>query len=186
MTPRRGGAGELSVCVGAAAQPTMRAPIGQSANSAGLSQMVHHLRMTAPTLRSPKPEIPIRASRWVLLSCLILFAPPAAAATNTVTGTMSVTGTLVPGGRITYTVLLTSSGTLPQYDNPGDEFTDVLPEGLTLVSASASSGGVAMNVATNTVTWSGAINSETITITATIKPGTAGTSISNQGTPQER
>src|SRR4051812_49888495 len=39
-----------------------------------------------------------------------------------------------------YTTLFRSSGTGTQQDNPGNEFTDVLPAGLTLVSATATSG----------------------------------------------
>ena len=35
-----------------------------------------------------------------------------------------------PGGSITYTVVLTNTGPAAQFDNPGDEFTDVLPAGL--------------------------------------------------------
>jgi len=40
----------------------------------------------------------------------------------------------------TYTVVLSNSSTFAQQDNPGNEFIDVLPAGLTLVSASATSG----------------------------------------------
>ena len=43
-------------------------------------------------------------------------------------------------GTVTYTVVLKNTGTATQADNPGHEFTDVLPAGLSLVSASASSG----------------------------------------------
>src|SRR5690606_11974880 len=69
---------------------------------------------------------------------------------------------------------------------PGDEFTDVLPSGLTLVSASATSGTAVASLGTNTVTWNGSLaplgGSAAITITATIDNGTQGTQISNQGT----
>lgn len=103
-----------------------------------------------------------------------------------VLGTKTANGTFTPGGAITYTVVLTNTGGVAQGDNPGAEFTDVLPAELTLVGASATSGTATANVGTNTVTWNGAIpagNSVTITINATIKPGTAvGTTISNQGT----
>jgi len=71
-----------------------------------------------------------------------------------------------------------------QADNPGNEFTDVLPPQLTLVSASASSGTAAATVATNTVTWNGAIpasGSVTIMINATLAANASGT-VSNQGT----
>src|SRR6185436_11548899 len=81
---------------------------------------------------------------------------------------------------------LTNSGSGAQADNPGNEFTDVLPATLALVSASATSGTAAANTGTNTVTWNGALaasgGSVTITITATILPSAAGTTVSNQGT----
>jgi uncharacterized repeat protein (TIGR01451 family) len=103
-----------------------------------------------------------------------------------VTGTKTVSaGPYNVGGTVTYTVKLTNSGTGAQADNPGNEFTDIVPSGLTLVSAVATSGTAAANTGTNTVTWNGAIpvsGSVTITITATIKPSAAGQTISNQGT----
>jgi uncharacterized repeat protein (TIGR01451 family) len=99
-----------------------------------------------------------------------------------VTGTKTVTGTFIEGGAITYTIVLSNAGPGEQGDNPGDEFTDVLPASLTATGATASS-GTATRVA-NTVTWNGAIpagGSVTITITATINPGAGGTQILNQG-----
>jgi len=84
---------------------------------------------------------------------------------------------------VTYTVTLSNSAAFDQQDNPGHEFTDVLPASLALVSAIASSGTAA--TAGNTVNWDGVVpagGSVTITITATINAGTAGTTISNQGT----
>jgi uncharacterized repeat protein (TIGR01451 family) len=104
--------------------------------------------------------------------------------TANVTGTKSVSGSLTPGGAVTYTVVLSNSGTGAQPDNPGNEFTDVLPSTLTLVSASASSGTAVPTVATRTVTWNGSIpaaGSVTITIHATVNAGTLGETISNQG-----
>ncbi len=89
------------------------------------------------------------------------------------------------GSSVTYTVVLTNSGGATQGDNPGNEFTDVLPAGLTLVSATATAGTAVAAVGTNTVTWNGSIAagaSVTITITATINAGTAGQTIANQGT----
>jgi len=103
-----------------------------------------------------------------------------------ITATKTVSGDFTPGGAVTYTVVLTNTSGLDQADNPGNEFTDVLPAQLTLVSASATSGAAVATVATNTVTWNGAIpggSSVTITIQATIKNGLAnGTPVSNQGT----
>jgi uncharacterized repeat protein (TIGR01451 family) len=101
-----------------------------------------------------------------------------------VTGIKTVAGTFQVGGTVTYTVVLSNSGTAAQQDNAGDEFTDVLPAGLTLVSANATSGTAVANVGTNTVTWNGAIagaGSVTITITATVHPNAANTTVLNQG-----
>jgi uncharacterized repeat protein (TIGR01451 family) len=99
-----------------------------------------------------------------------------------VTGTKSVSGSFTEGGAITYTVVLSNAGPGIQLDNAGDELTDALPAGLTLVSASATSGAAA--TAGNTVTWNGSIpagGSVTITIQATINAGQAGNTIINQG-----
>ena len=104
-----------------------------------------------------------------------------------VTGAKTIAGTFTVGGTVTYTVVLTNSGDQPQPDNPGDEFEDILPSELTLVSANATSGTALATVATNTVTWNGTLaaggGTVTITIQATIN-GTAvpGTTVTNQGT----
>ncbi|MEO8503891.1 MAG: hypothetical protein ABI609_08355 [Acidobacteriota bacterium] len=99
-----------------------------------------------------------------------------------VSGTKTVTGSFVVGGTVTYTVTLTNAGPGAQADNPGNEFTDVLPATLALVSATATSGTA--GTAANTVTWNGALasgGSVTLTITATILPAAAATTVSNQG-----
>ncbi len=103
-----------------------------------------------------------------------------------VSGTKTAAGPFTPGSTLVYTVVLTNSGPGTQGDNPGNELTDVLPAGLTLVSATATSGTAAVNVGTRTVTWNGSIpagGSVTITINATIDANVApGTTISNQAT----
>ncbi|HYG81091.1 MAG TPA: Ig-like domain-containing protein [Pyrinomonadaceae bacterium] len=99
-------------------------------------------------------------------------------------GTKTVSGGNGVGDTVTYTVVLTNNSSTAQADNAGDEFTDVLPAGLTLVSASASSGTAFADTGTNTVTWNGSLAgfaSVTITIQATINSGTEGTTITNQG-----
>jgi uncharacterized repeat protein (TIGR01451 family) len=105
---------------------------------------------------------------------------------SNVSGTKTRTGSLVPGSTETYTVVLSNSSGSAQLDNPGDEFVDVLPAALTLVSATASGGTAVANVGTNTVRWNGSIpgsGSVTITITATLSSGaTVGATVSNQGT----
>ncbi|HET9212861.1 MAG TPA: IPTL-CTERM sorting domain-containing protein, partial [Thermoanaerobaculia bacterium] len=102
------------------------------------------------------------------------------------THTKTVAGSFQEGGMVTYTVTVSNPSATAQLDNPGDEFTDVLPASLTLVSAAASSGTAVADVPTRTVHWNGTIaangGSVTISITATVNTGTAGSTISNQGT----
>ena len=108
-----------------------------------------------------------------------------AATGATVSGTKTVAGSSTVGGTVTYTVTLNNGGPGAQPDNPGDEFVDVLPATLALVSATATSGTAVATTGTNTVTWNGSISangSVTITITATILPAAAGHTVSNQGT----
>ncbi len=103
----------------------------------------------------------------------------------TVSATKTVSGDFQPGGAIIYTVVLTNNGASTQLDNPGDEFTDVLPPQVTLVAASATSGTAVATVGTNTVTWNGSIPASggtvTITIDATIDSDASG-DVLNQGT----
>lgn len=112
------------------------------------------------------------------------FNTVAASATPAVTATKTVSGRLRPGGPAVYTIVLTNSGTGGQADNPGHELTDVLPSSLALAGASATSGAAVATVATNTVTWNGAIpaaGSVTITVEATIRPGVgSGAAVANQ------
>ncbi len=90
-----------------------------------------------------------------------------------------------PGSTVTYTVQIANTSAFAQADNPGNEFDDVLPANLTLISATATSGTAVATVATNTVTWNGSIpmgGSVTVTIQARIDASAANLTISNQGT----
>lgn len=117
----------------------------------------------------------------LIITPAVCDAPPL---TAIVSGTKTVSGTFFRYGTITYTVTLTNDGGLSQNDNATDEFVDVLPSSLTLVSASATSGVAVATTGTNTVRWNGAIaplgGSVTITITATVN-APANTVVSNQG-----
>jgi uncharacterized repeat protein (TIGR01451 family) len=121
---------------------------------------------------------------WSIQVTPVHFDCVAFAPTASLTATKTVSGTFRVGGTVTYTVTITNNGTGNQADNAGHEFTDALPSGLTLVSATATSGTAA--TAGNTVNWDGSLaplgGSVTITITATVNSGTQGTTISNQGT----
>jgi uncharacterized repeat protein (TIGR01451 family) len=100
-------------------------------------------------------------------------------------GLKSVSGSKTPGSNVFYEISISNGGASDQQDNPGNEFVDVLPSQLTLVSADASGGTASANTGTNTVTWNGSIpssDSVTIIITATIKAGTEGVAVSNRGT----
>jgi uncharacterized repeat protein (TIGR01451 family) len=107
------------------------------------------------------------------------------AETGEVTATKTVAGTFEEEGAVTYTVVLTNSGNTAVSDRAGHEFVDVLPAGLTLVSATTTYGIAVATVATNTVTWDGELGQDggqsTITINATVDPGTQHTTITNQG-----
>lgn len=123
---------------------------------------------------------------WSILVTPVHFDCTAFVATSGITATKTVAGTFNVGQTVTYTVTLTNAGTIGQADNPGNEYTDVLPAGVTLVSANATSGTAVATVGTNTVTWNGSLlplgGAATITITATIAAGTQGQTISSQGT----
>jgi hypothetical protein len=87
------------------------------------------------------------------------------------------------GGGVVKTFVLRNGGPAVQGDDPGPEFEDTLPAGLTLVDAKASSGTIA--TVANTVSWNGSIavgEIVTIEITATIDAGTAGSTICNPAT----
>ncbi len=101
------------------------------------------------------------------------------------THSKTVSGSFQEGGTVTYTVIISNPSATAQLDNPGDEFTDVLPATLTLVSASATTGTATIDKPARTVHWNGSITSGgsvTITIVAIVNNGAGGQSISNQGT----
>ena len=79
--------------------------------------------------------------------------------------------------------MLSNTGNAATLDNPGDELTDVLPFGVTLTSATATSGTAIANTGTGTVTWNGSIaanGSVTITINTVINNLAPGILVSNQ------
>jgi hypothetical protein len=102
-----------------------------------------------------------------------------------ITATKAVTGgNQQAGGIVIYTVTLNNTGAAAQADNAGDELTDTVPSPLVVGTPTASSGTVSA-AGVNPVTWNGAIpagGSVTLTIPATIPPGTVGQTLSNQGT----
>jgi uncharacterized repeat protein (TIGR01451 family) len=100
------------------------------------------------------------------------------------TKTVSPTSNNFPGQIVTYTITLINNSQYDQFDNPGNEFYDVLPPQVTLLTAVASSGTVTPDIPNNAVSWSGLIpgyGSVTITITAQINAGAEGQTVSNQG-----
>jgi uncharacterized repeat protein (TIGR01451 family) len=94
-------------------------------------------------------------------------------------------GKVYPGDTIRYTIVIHNEGCADQEDNPGHEFTDVLPDSVAATgTASASAGSAALDG--NTLTWDGAITaggSVTITVEAKVDPDAEdGQVICNQGT----
>lgn len=105
-------------------------------------------------------------------------------APTVVSATKTYGGLLTPGSTVIYTVIATNTSAYNQGDNPGPEFTDVLPASLALLSAMANTGTITATTLTNTVTWNGTIPAGslvTITIQAKVN-APVGTIISNQGT----
>lgn len=99
--------------------------------------------------------------------------------------TMTVEGGFTPGGEVAYLVTLSNAGPRNQRDNVGDELFDRLPASLELTGATASSGEIRVDRAAGVVAWNGAVpagGSVVFRISATIRPGTAGETIRNQGT----
>ncbi|MBP8297683.1 MAG: S8 family serine peptidase, partial [Burkholderiales bacterium] len=117
----------------------------------------------------------------------LIVAPAACtsvAANVAITAAKSVSGAYYPGGAVTYTVTLSNTGTGAQADNPGDEYADMLPATLTVVPAATMASAGAIAVTGNTVRWNGAIAagaSVTLTLAATINPGTLGAVVVSQG-----
>jgi uncharacterized repeat protein (TIGR01451 family) len=114
-----------------------------------------------------------------------LWTLPRTALGAALAATKTVTGNFYEGGTVTYRIVITNSGRTLQPDAAGAELTDVLPAGLALTGATATSGAVATNPGTRTVTWNGSLAagaSVTLTITAIIQPGTLGTTLTNQAT----
>src|SRR6185503_5792183 len=70
-----------------------------------------------------------------------------------VLSTMSVSGTFVQGTNVTYTIVMTNNMTVTQPDNFGHEWTDILPSGLTFVSATATSGTIVNCCSGQIVFW---------------------------------
>jgi uncharacterized repeat protein (TIGR01451 family) len=111
----------------------------------------------------------------------VVGSPSALTATKVVTSS----GPYIPGGYVSYEVVITNNGASPQQDNPGDEFVDILVPELDLLAVSATSGTADADFGTNTATWNGTLApgaSVTITIEATIDPLVGDTTIANQGT----
>ena len=121
----------------------------------------------------------------VLVALAVSFSPVSACyGCGSIDTTKSVSGTLEVGSIVTYTIVMTNTMPWDQDDNPGNEFVDVLPAQLQLISAGTNSGTAVANVGINTVTWNGSIPSGasvTVTITAQINPATEGQVIANQG-----
>lgn len=170
-----GGAAVIYTAPGSGASATLN-PTPALTNSSGVASTV----ATANAIAGGPYNVSANAGVGSLLFSLTNLASG-----PVVTARKTVSGTFAPGSTVVYTVTLSNIGSTTQADNPTNEFTDVLPSSLTLLSASSSSGTAVANVATRTVTWNGSIPggaSVEILIGATVNAGTEGTVISNQGT----
>lgn len=140
-------------------------------------------------MRKTSRRLHSRVAIHLALAGLLGLAMPAAAGTGgaNVTGTQTVSGDFLPGGRVTYTIVLTNSGAADQPDNPGVEFAEVVMWPVRFVSIAATSGsGRFVTGKPSMVFWDGAIpagGSVTLTLSEQIEqdPRYVGV-ISRQGT----
>ncbi len=127
------------------------------------------------TLSPPESEPVSAMDKTTIIPC----GPPPGLRTSC----EALSGDSFEGGMITKTFVITNDGSVIQGDNPGPEFEDVLPVGLSLVSASTDSGTV--TTLGNTVRWNGSIppgGKVTVQIMAIIDLGTMGMKICNGAT----
>lgn len=99
--------------------------------------------------------------------------------------TLTVAGQFMEGSEVIYKVALTNTGLRTQHDNPGEEFFHQLPVELDLIDVVASKGKGNADRSLRSITWNGSIqpsDAVSLTIRATIRPGTAGQRIVSQGT----
>ncbi|MEM0492513.1 MAG: choice-of-anchor L domain-containing protein [Candidatus Thermoplasmatota archaeon] len=68
-------------------------------------------------------------------------------------------GLLECGDTVKYSITISNIGTIPQTDNPGNEFEDMIPVNTTYIigSATASSGTVGYDAVNNRIVWNGGI-----------------------------
>ncbi len=114
-----------------------------------------------------------------------LWAIPRAALGSFLTATKTVAGQGAEGATVTYTIVITNVGAGPSADNPGDEMSDVLPPGLTLLDASATAGTTAVDIPNHRVSWNGALpagGTATVTIHAQVNSGAFPGVLLNQAT----
>lgn len=95
-----------------------------------------------------------------------------------------VSGTFVPGGSVLYTITITNDTSVAQPDNAGPELEDTLPGELDATAAGASSGTVTLDAELDRIVWNGSIaagGTVVLTIEATLRSGTQGEEVTNQG-----
>jgi len=97
--------------------------------------------------------------------------------------TKQVSGDLRAGGTATYLIALQNPGDFDLVDNPGDEVVDPLPEGLTVLAATADAGLTTVDPDQRTVRWNGPVpagGTVTVTIQAAIALDAQGKLLTNQ------
>ena len=84
---------------------------------------------------------------------------PSAGIGSNLAATQTVTGPLTAGSTLTFTVTINNTGVSDQADNPGNEFSEIIPSQLTVVGANATSGTATTTPPANgnggTVAWNG-------------------------------
>ncbi|WP_159396934.1 DUF11 domain-containing protein [Sorangium cellulosum] len=102
-----------------------------------------------------------------------------------VIGVLTVLSSRTASEDVVYTLLLNNTGGRVQRDNPGYEFTDVLPPEVVLTGVIAEKGAAAADPVTNTFGWDGEVAPGEwvlISVQGELRPFTEGLVVSNQGT----
>jgi uncharacterized repeat protein (TIGR01451 family)/fimbrial isopeptide formation D2 family protein len=173
-TPAVGASGTISCSIATMAAGNAAFTLTLAVSAASAGSILTNIATVASAVGDPNPGNESSTATTQVIS------PATLSATKTVSGTFSA------GSTVTYTIVLSNSGPAGQTDNSGNEVVDILVPQLTLMTATATSGAAVATVATNTVSWNGAIpagGSVTLTIQALVAANAAaGSTISNQAT----
>ena len=125
--------------------------------------------------------------RLAILAFLVAnLVQSAAAYAGAESATLVVSGSYHEGGTVTYQVTIANTVDAAQADLPGHEFSVLRPAGIRIIpgTLTTTTGGPAYDAGAGAIYWDGQLGAQrsvTVTFSATIDAGTAGTTITMQG-----